>query len=329
MAEGAATKVSPKQEKPKFASFQLLRPPSLNGNASSVNDCIKWTDSFVISQKNNHDENGNCGSYGCRVAKLINYRMQFIPGGETPETFRIRPPVGIFRSPDQCVLFDDKMVLIPTAFAYSQIETTAGRSLTKTGNDLTFGHDVAVKHSFSFRRIHRHRPLKWSDHVLINTGFETENEVHGTKIMYVDSLNEDEILREDYKKNNPQVSSFRILAKENFAGATTECVNWGDAIELKLNNDISEEGCDNIYGCRIANVDQDGTIKFSRKTEDAFSLYVFPPSGLTSKSGCVHAGDQIQISLAQGMLYDVCVIITIISLLLHHHHHVGYSHLDH
>eukprot|EP00121_Abeoforma_whisleri_P016038 Awhi_evm1s14738 len=120
--------------------------------------------------------------------------------------------------------------------------------------------------------------------------------LYGNSVAYTDSLDDNVSLKVSPKTENPQITSFRILSPKVFSGATKECVSWGDQIEIKLNNDIDEVGCDNVYGCRIAQAGDNGGLKFSRKTDDnsVTNLFVYPPNGV-EKSGCVHAGDQLQL----------------------------------
>eukprot|EP00121_Abeoforma_whisleri_P008631 Awhi_evm1s7924 len=297
---------TPKEVKPDFTSFQLLRPATVAAASTPIHDCIKWTDLVVLSAKNNHDEDGACGLHGCKVAYMNDdNNMQLQASGDDPYVFRILPPLGLFRNSEQCVRSDDKFVLADLLTAAEHglehiLGAHGGRGLKRisgTDNRLQLFHHSGSTSDFSFRHIHRHRTLQWRDHVLMNTGFEVGGTFYGNSVLYTDSLDENVALKEGSKKENPQITSFRILPPEIFSGATKECVSWGDQIELKLNNDINEAGCDNLYGCRVANIDNNGNLRFSKKTVNATKIYVQPAFGL-KKSGCIHAGDQLQLKIA-------------------------------
>eukprot|EP00121_Abeoforma_whisleri_P004078 Awhi_evm1s3680 len=305
-------KQTPKEDKPDFASFQLLRPATA-ATSTSIHDSIKWTDLVVLSAKNNHDEDSACGLHGCKIAYMNDDKnMQLQASGDDPYVFRILPPLGLFRSSEQCVLSDDKLVLVDLSTVLEHgVDHTLGahggrglKVISETDKRLQFYHHSGSSSDFSFRHIHRHRTLQWRDHVLITTGFQAGGSLYGNSVLYTDSLDDNVSLKEDYKTGNPQITSFRILPPEVFSGTSRKCISWGDQIEIKLNNNITEAGCDNAYGCRLAYVDSDGKVKFSKKTESAAKLYIHPPFGL-EKSGCVHAGDQLHL-MNGGMAFLSC-----------------------
>eukprot|EP00121_Abeoforma_whisleri_P008788 Awhi_evm1s8071 len=297
--DGAEMKIMPKFANPKFASFQLL-PPLEKGVPASHKECIKWTDSVVISVKNNHDEWNNeraCGLHGCKVADASFGTMTFGPSGSDPASFTILPPFGLFRSSEQCVRSGDKFVIAvnePTSGADHGVDTKeCGNHGCRVGtlheNKLYF-EDGRHSLMFNFNHIKRSRALKWDDHVVINSWFEPTGDVLGREILYTDNQDDNTPLKWDYKSNNPVRTSFRLLQPRAFDGATEDCISWNDSVVLKLNNDVTESGCGNKYGCRLASFDWNlYTMTFS-KQEEAFKIRSI--NGI-QRFGCIRSGEQI------------------------------------
>eukprot|EP00121_Abeoforma_whisleri_P014092 Awhi_evm2s12997 len=145
---------------------------------------------------------------------------------------------------------------------------------------------------FNFNHIKRSRALKWDDHVVINSGFKPTGDVLGLEILYTDNQDDNTLLKCDYKSNNPVRTSFRLLQPRVFNGATEDCISWNDSVVIKLNNGITESGCGNKYGCRLASFDLNipkPTMKFSRQ-EEAFKIR--STDGI-QRFGCIRSGEQM------------------------------------
>eukprot|EP00121_Abeoforma_whisleri_P004793 Awhi_evm1s4336 len=245
-----------------------------------VDTCIHWYQSVLISAKNNHNSNGNCGDYGCKVG-VASATMTIKAGIVHPNGFQIVPPKHSTKTANDCVFAEDKFLL---ASGSSKMSGTTSVSFSSSNPTL-----------YAFRHVYASRRLQWNDHIVINVGFDIEGDPMGT--VYAESEDKDAPLKVALKTDNPPRSSFRILAPETFNGATKECVSWGDEIVLKLNNLAEEKGCDPRYGCRILYADPVGnyvTPRFGHRTAstaaDVFTLE--PPTDL-NKAGCIHAGEQL------------------------------------
>eukprot|EP00121_Abeoforma_whisleri_P015588 Awhi_evm1s14349 len=297
-----------KETKPAdLATFQVLHP-SATANFSHQ-ECVKWGDSVVLSVKHNYDTSeGDCAGYGCRVVCFdANAEGTLTLEHSTVDPFvlRILPPGALFRSPEQCVHSDDHFVLSPMSTVHDHGKSHAlgyhgSRNLQLNGSgQAIFAHGKDLAFDLSFRHVHRFRVIQWKDHVRINTGFEPNNEnYYGNSVLYTDSLDEHVSLKVDYKHNNPQITTFRILPSSDFTGVTEECLSWGDDFVLKLNNDVSEDHCATIYECRLLYANAANNLtkdpKFGKMEENEVKFYIHSPQG--SKTGCVRAGEQFYFS---------------------------------
>eukprot|EP00121_Abeoforma_whisleri_P002328 Awhi_evm1s2084 len=294
-----------KETKPAdFATFQVLNP-STSGSSSS-HECVKWGDTIVLSAKHNHDNSeGDCAGYGCRIVFVDPNASSNPPtlqyGLVNPELIRILPPGGLFRSPEHCVHSDDHFVLslmdsLNDHGKQHALGYHGWRNLVFQDSKARFTHGKGLASDLSFRHIHRFRAIEWRDHVRINTGFvANDKNVYGNSVLYTDNLDENVSLKVDYKHNNPQITTFRILPSRDFTGASEKCLSWGDDFVLKLNNNVTEDNCATIYGCRLLyadNLTQDP--KFGTIEENQSKFYIHSPTGL--KTGCVCAGEQFYLS---------------------------------
>eukprot|EP00121_Abeoforma_whisleri_P004719 Awhi_evm1s4267 len=287
-----------------FATFQVISPSITD--SPSTHECVKWGDTVVLSVKHNYDtSHGNCAGYGCRV---VFYDLTLEHSTVDPFVLRILPPGVLFRSPEQCVLSDDHFVLSPMSAVINHGKpNTSGYHGTKNlqfddSGQAIFAPGTNLTSDLSFRHIHRFRAIEWKDHVRINTGFESNGEnIYGNSVLYTDSLDEHVALKVNLKRNNPQITTFRILSPIDFTGVTRECLSWGDEFMLKLNNDASEDDCATIYGCRLLYTNAANNLtkdpKFGRMEENEEKFYIHSPR--ESKTGCVRAGEQFYLSQNQ------------------------------
>eukprot|EP00121_Abeoforma_whisleri_P003845 Awhi_evm1s3464 len=285
-------------EDDKNASFQLLRPES-----TPSSDCIKWTDSIILSLHSNHEADKNCGPYGCRVASVnSNNEIIFNHGGDNPDKFSILPPAGFFRSNEQCVMAGDRFVLVASKYSFQHgidsffcgFHGCSVGSIKDNKFTLTKGNQVSF---LTFRHLHRNRYLDFGDHVVINTGFVAGGSILGEATLYTESTVDNVELKVDLKSNFPNRTSFRLLPSETFNIYVYDpkCIRWNEEIVLKLNNIEVQGNCTSWYGCRIAASDvETGLVSFSEKperTKKTEVLTIVPPAGLR-KEGCVRSGEQ-------------------------------------
>eukprot|EP00121_Abeoforma_whisleri_P001047 Awhi_evm1s931 len=228
-----------------------------------------------------------------------NKAISFANSGKFPKAFVIRPLDGIFRSSEQCVYPGDRL-----SIAIKGSSTTLEIPLNgNIAEELVQFSGVDSALAVSFQPQNRHRTLKYSDHIVINTAFEAGGSEFGRKRIYTQDESAGVKLEvtdasSDY---NFKQGSFRILKPKIFNGKTKECLSWGDEIVLKLNNVVCEKGCPQYFGCRVAVFKEsaDGTTLHFDHPDVADSnvhLYVVPP-GTMSKGGCIRAGEQLQLKV--------------------------------
>eukprot|EP00931_Biecheleriopsis_adriatica_P052612 TRINITY_DN30641_c0_g1_i1.p1 TRINITY_DN30641_c0_g1~~TRINITY_DN30641_c0_g1_i1.p1 ORF type:complete len:323 (-),score=31.03 TRINITY_DN30641_c0_g1_i1:129-1097(-) len=103
----------------------FLRPPA----GQTRSGCVKYGDDIVLALTANAGKTENCGYYGCRVAKMVDYTkagclhaeqsqtfgiMKFDHGSDSPMSFYLQPPPGSGLQ-GQCIKQGDPVVLAQTA----------------------------------------------------------------------------------------------------------------------------------------------------------------------------------------------------------------------
>jgi len=79
--------------------------------AQKNTDCIEYGDEVVIAASTNRGRTSDCGWYGCQVAAIDGkQRIVFKPGGESPQTFFVRPSPTNFKA-SGCLAFGGGFVL--------------------------------------------------------------------------------------------------------------------------------------------------------------------------------------------------------------------------
>lgn len=94
--------------------FYFRRPV---GSTQAPGGCVNYGDAVVIAFTDDSNLDPLCGWYGCRVANMDpdSLILRFADGGDEPQSFYLRPPVGSVRS--GCVKYGDDVVIAQTADA--------------------------------------------------------------------------------------------------------------------------------------------------------------------------------------------------------------------
>eukprot|EP00121_Abeoforma_whisleri_P005827 Awhi_evm1s5285 len=93
-----------------YSAFGIRDTATSDPAKMKVDTCIHWYDKVLLSAKGNHDINGNCGSYGCKVAKAAS-TLTFESVYTNTNGLQIVPPVHSPKTANDCVFAEDKFLL--------------------------------------------------------------------------------------------------------------------------------------------------------------------------------------------------------------------------